>query len=109
VALSRGSEPTVLDLSGSGTAATQSTSLTTDVNAVMTRLEAHHGMVIVRLPALAADETAAALRPERTVLFVAPPGRIERRLLVDAIHTLRRLDVPCAGVVVNRASDAPRI
>ena len=109
VALARGNEPTVLDLSGSGAPMTQSTALTTDVNSVMARLESQHGMVIVRLPALAADETAAALRPERTVLFVAPPGRLERRLLVDAIQTLRRLDVPCAGVVVNRASDGARV
>jgi len=108
VALARGNEPTVLDLSGAGSL-TQSTSLTTDVNAVMTRLEARHAMVIVRLPALAADETAAALRPERTVVFVAPPGRLERRLLIDAVQMLRRLDVPCAGVVVNRASDSARV
>jgi Mrp family chromosome partitioning ATPase len=109
VALARGNEPTVLDLSGTATPVTQSTALTRDVNAAMTRLESQQGMVIVRLPALSADETAAALRPERTVLFVAPPGRLERRLLVDAIQTLRRLDVPCAGVVVNRASDGPRV
>jgi Mrp family chromosome partitioning ATPase len=109
VALARGNEPTVLDLSGSGVPMTQSTALTTDVNSVVARLESQHGMVIVRLPTLAADETAAALRPERTVLFVAPPGRLERRLLVDAIQALRRLDVPCAGVVVNRASDGARV
>jgi Uncharacterized protein involved in exopolysaccharide biosynthesis len=103
VALARGNEPAVLDLSAPPMV--QSTALTTDVNARMSRLESQHGMVIVRLPALSADETAAALRPERTVLFVAPPGRLERRALVDAIQTLRRLDVPCAGVVVNRVSD----
>jgi uncharacterized protein involved in exopolysaccharide biosynthesis len=109
IALARGSEPAVLDLSGTGASMSQSTALTTDVNARMTHLEAQHGMVIVRLPALAADETAAALRPERSVLFVAPPGRLERRTLVDAIQTLRRLDVPCAGVVVNRATDGARV
>jgi len=63
-------------------------------------------MVIVRLPALAADETAAALTPQRAVLLVAPPGRVERRLLLGAVQTLRRLDVPCAGVVVSRSTDA---
>ncbi len=102
-ALSRGTDPTVLDLSGS--AVPGSTALTTDVNATMQRLEQAHGMVIVRLPALASDATAAALTPQRPVLLVAPPGRLERRMLVDAIQTLRRLDVPCAGVVVNRAGD----
>jgi Mrp family chromosome partitioning ATPase len=75
----------------------------------MARVESKQGMVIVRLPALAADETAAALRPDRTVVFVAPPGRLERRILVDAIQTLRRLEVPCAGVVVNRATDGARV
>lgn len=107
VALARGNQPTVLDLSVAGPVS-QSTSLTTDVSAAMSRLESQDGMVIVRLPALAADETAAALRPDRTVLLVAPPGRIERRTLVDAIQTLRRLEVPCAGVIVNRATDGLR-
>jgi uncharacterized protein involved in exopolysaccharide biosynthesis len=106
-ALSRGAEPTVLDLSGS--AVPGSTALTTDVNASLRRLEEDHGMVIVRLPSLASDATAAALNPERPVLLVAPPGRLERRMLLDAVQTLRRLDVPCAGVVVNRSSDTVRV
>jgi hypothetical protein len=103
-AMARGIEPTVLDLSRDG--ASPSTALTTDVNATIRRLETEHGMVIVQLPALSADETAAALNPERAVLLVAPPGRLERRALMDAMATLKRLDVPCAGVVVNRATDA---
>jgi Mrp family chromosome partitioning ATPase len=69
-------------------------------------LEGEFGTVIVRLPGLASDETAAALNRERPVVLVAPPGRVDRRSLLGAIQTLRRLDVPCAGVVVNRASDA---
>jgi tyrosine-protein kinase Etk/Wzc len=109
VALARGSQPTVLDLSTSVPAHSSTTALSTDVSTTMARVESKQGMVIVRLPALAADETAAALRPDRTVVFVAPPGRLERRILVDAIQTLRRLEVPCAGVVVNRATDGARV
>ncbi|MDB4877435.1 MAG: lipopolysaccharide biosynthesis protein [Gemmatimonadetes bacterium] len=106
-ALSRGTEPTVLDLSG--TAVSGSKALTTDVNATVRRHEQSEGMVIVRLPSLASDATAAALNPQRPVLLVAPPGRLERRVLLDAIQTLRRLDVPCVGVVVNRSSDAASV
>jgi uncharacterized protein involved in exopolysaccharide biosynthesis len=103
-AMARAIEPTVLDLSRNGS--TPSHALTTDVNATIRRLESEHGMVIVQLPALSADETAAALHPDRAVLLVVPPGRVERKALVDAMATLKRLDVPCAGVVVNRATDA---
>ena len=39
------------------------------------------------------------------MLLVAPPGRVDRRRLLGAIQTLRRLDVQVAGVVVNRSSD----
>jgi len=105
-ALARSAQPTVLDLSRSNGNGSSSTALTMDVNATIHRLEQEHGMVIVRLPALAADETAAALTPERAVLLVAPPGRVERRLLLGAVQTLRRLDVHCAGVVVSRSTDA---
>jgi uncharacterized protein involved in exopolysaccharide biosynthesis len=104
-AMARGTQPMVLDLSGSSFG-TPGTALTTDVSSTIHRLEQEHGMVIVRLPALAADETAAALNSERAVLLVAPAGRLERRVLVSAMQTLRRLVVPCAGVVVNRAGDA---
>jgi hypothetical protein len=99
----RAAQPVVLDLSGGALAA--SSAGNGYVNASIRRLEQEHGMVIVRLPALSAEATAAALSPDRAVLLVAPRGRVERRVLVDAIQTLRRLDVHCAGVVVNGASN----
>ncbi|HEY4215964.1 MAG TPA: Wzz/FepE/Etk N-terminal domain-containing protein [Gemmatimonadaceae bacterium] len=101
-AVARAINPTVLDLSGKAAA---SMALTTDINATIRRLEEAHELVIVRLPGLAADETAAALSPDRSVLLIASPGRVERRVLLGTMQTLRRLAVPCAGVVLNRASD----
>jgi hypothetical protein len=112
-ALARALEPTVLDLSGqralkSGNgsgAAHEVPALMPDVGSTIRRLESEFSTVIVRLPGLASDETAAALNRERPVLLVAPPGRVDRRRLLGAIQTLRRLDVQVAGVVVNRSSD----
>jgi Mrp family chromosome partitioning ATPase len=62
------------------------------------------GMVIVRLPVLASEATAAALRESRPVLLVAPPGPVDRVRLASAVDTLRRLGVPCAGVVMSEAT-----
>jgi len=113
-ALARALEPTVLDLSRQSLSAASGNgagnghdgaALLTDVGSTIRRLEGEFQTVIVRLPGLASDETAAALNHERPVLLVAPPGRVDRRSLLGAIQTLRRLDVPCAGVVVNRTSD----
>jgi Mrp family chromosome partitioning ATPase len=78
-----------------------------DVAATIDRLEAEYGMVIVRLPGLVTDAAAAALHERRPVLLVAPPTRIDREKLVGAVQLLRRIEVPCAGVVLNDiASDA---
>ncbi len=105
-ATARAIDTAVLDLSRNGS--TPSTAITTDVNQSIRRLESEHQMVIVELATFATDDTAAAMNSERAVLFVVPPGRIERQTLVDAMQTLTRLGVPCAGVVVNRASNAIR-
>ena len=70
---------------------------------MLARLAQEHGLVIVRLPGLTADATAAALSDSRAVLLVAPARRANRRELVSALDTLRRLDVPCAGVVLSDA------
>ena len=50
-----------------------------------------------------ADSTAAVLSESRPVLLVAPSRRINRRELASALDTLRRLEVPCAGVVLSDA------
>jgi tyrosine-protein kinase Etk/Wzc len=69
------------------------------------RLEAEGDMVIVQLPALSAEVTVGALRDNRPVLLVAPPGPVDRAQLASALDMLRRLGAPCAGVVI---SDQPR-
>jgi Mrp family chromosome partitioning ATPase len=75
--------------------------LGSSVGGMLARLEQEHGLVIARLPGLSADSTAAVLSESRPVLLVAPPRRINRRELVSALDTLRRLEVPCAGVVLS--------
>ena len=62
------------------------------------------GVQIVQLPQLTSDVTMSALRDTRPVILVAPPGPVDRTLLAQAVDTLRRLQVPCAGVVI---SDSP--
>lgn len=96
-ALSRGESATILDL----TAPNPVTQLGNSVGGMIARLEQEHGLVIARLPGLSAESTAAVLSESRPVLLVAPSRRINRRELVGALDTLRRLEVPCAGVVLS--------
>ena len=96
-ALARGDSATILDL----TAPSPVAPLGTSVGGMLARLEQEHGLVIARLPGLSADSTAAVLSESRAVLLVAPSRRINRRELASALDTLRRLDVPCAGVVLS--------
>lgn len=96
-ALARGQSATILDL----TAPTAAAPLGASVGGLISRLEQEHSLVVVRLPGMAADSTAAALSDDRPVLLVAPSRRVSRRELTGAIDTLRRLDVPCAGVVLS--------
>ena len=105
-AAQRSLQPTVVDLSasmaaGNGRPATGPQ----DADATIDRHEQNSGgMVIVRLPVLASEATAAALRESRPVLLVAPPGPVDRVRLASAVDTLRRLGVPCAGVVMSEAT-----
>jgi len=64
-------------------------------------LEEGHAFVIVPLSRLDEPGTAALLDGTRSVLFVACPGRLRRAELVGAVATLRRLSVPCSGVVLH--------
>jgi uncharacterized protein involved in exopolysaccharide biosynthesis len=108
---SRSIRATVLDLSDHETATTSMVPRisagsiesigTFDVNGTISRLEDEFGMVIVRLPGLVTDAAAAALTGDRPVLLVAPQRRIDREKLVGAVQLLRRLDVPCAGIVLS--------
>jgi tyrosine-protein kinase Etk/Wzc len=96
-ALARGESATILDLTAPSAVAPAGVS----VGSMMNRLEQEHGLVIVRLPGLSAESTAAVLSDARPVLLVAPSRRIARRDLVHALDTLRRLEVPCSGVVLS--------
>ena len=108
---SRSIRATVLDLSGYQSATTtlvpriSAGSIesigTFDVNGTINRLEEEFGMVIVRLPGLVTDAAAAALTGDRPVLLVAPQRRIDREKLAGAVQLLRRLEVPCAGIVLS--------
>lgn len=95
-ALARGGVATVLDLTGRDSAVVAGTSART----VITRAEETASFVVVRLPGMSAEATAAVLSHSRPVLLVAPSARVDRRALSEIVDTLRRLDVPCAGVVL---------
>jgi len=96
-ALARGQSATILDLTAPAATAPMGAS----VGGLISRLEQEHSLVVVRLPGMTADSTAAALSDDRPVLLVAPSRRVSRRELTGAMETLRRLDVPCAGVVLS--------
>lgn len=83
---------TVLDLSAGGVP---------DVHGTIERLENENGLVVVKLPTITSDTTAAAIGENRVVLLVAPERRVARAQLVDAVQMLKRLDVPLAGVVIH--------
>jgi uncharacterized protein involved in exopolysaccharide biosynthesis len=95
-ALSRSVQPTILDLTGDFAVRTEG-----GIGATIERLESEYGLVIVQLPGITADATAGALRESRPVLLVTPSGRVDRARLTSAVQTLRRLEVPCAGVVMT--------
>lgn len=98
----RALEPVIVDFSGPHSE--QVTTTNGRAGSVIAKLEAEHDAVIVRLPGLGSDAAAAALSETRPVLFVAPPGPIDRAQLNNAVHTLRLLNVPCAGVIMNDRS-----
>lgn len=107
-ATARAARATVLDLSrgagGPGSMVSASDPTTHNVSALIDQLEQQYEMVVVQLPAFASDETIAALRESRPVLFVASSTRVERASLTNALNVLRRMGVPCAGVVMSGES-----
>ena len=96
-ARARGDEATIVDLSGDGDG-TLSTA-----NERIETAERTHAFVVVRTPGLTLDPTAAVLSQSRPVLLVAHAERVNRRALTAAADTLRRLNIPCAGVVLTEA------
>ncbi|HXT16665.1 MAG TPA: Wzz/FepE/Etk N-terminal domain-containing protein [Gemmatimonadaceae bacterium] len=112
-ALARSMSATVLDLSSLDVAAqplrlsatsngnTNGGNGAIDVNASIERLEQEHSLVVVQLPSLGSAATIAALRRSRPVVLVVPERRIDRAELMGAVQTLKRLDMPCAGIVLS--------
>jgi uncharacterized protein involved in exopolysaccharide biosynthesis len=72
-----------------------------DVNGAIARLESEHDLVIVQLPSLVSDTAVATLQHGRPVVLVTPGRRTERRRVISAVELLKRLEVPCAGIVMN--------
>ncbi|HUF64404.1 MAG TPA: GNVR domain-containing protein [Gemmatimonadaceae bacterium] len=77
------------------------------VGATIDQMERDNIVTIVQLPDLSSDVTLAALRENRPVLLVAPPGPVDRTTLARAVDTLRRMQIPIAGVVLSDSA-APR-
>jgi uncharacterized protein involved in exopolysaccharide biosynthesis len=93
---------TVLDLSANGANGKgQMVPMDRDTVRRIDQLEQENGVLVVQLPSLSSDATLAALRETRPVLLVAPPGPVDRARLAAAVETLRRLRVPCAGIVMS--------
>jgi len=72
-------------------------------DAPLQRAEQGAGMAIAFLPELSSEATLAALKETRPVVLVAAPGPVDRAQLAHAVDTLRRLQVPCVGVVISDA------
>jgi len=75
-----------------------------DVDATIRRLEQEYDLVIVELPDMTSNATAAALSGDRGVLLVASARRVDRTQLANTLQTLKRLEVPCAGIVLSDGS-----
>lgn len=102
----RAIQATIVDMSanqvdGNGKLASEAALVGTTID----QMEREGAVTIIQLPELSSDVTIAALRENRPVLLVAPPGPVDRARLSFAVDTLRRLQVPIAGVVI---SDDPR-
>lgn len=97
----RALQPVVMDFSRTLSPDNSVPAVSTDVGALIGATERESGAVIVQLPELASEVTAAALDESRPVLLVAPPGPVDRARLNGAVQMLRRLNIPCAGVIMH--------
>lgn len=103
----RALEPTLLDLSGAHENNGRAAVDVSQVSRMLDEIEQRNGMAIVRLPDLTSDIALAAMRDTRPVVLVAPPGPVDRLQLATAVDLLRRMQVPCAGVVISEPT--PRL
>ena len=98
----RAVQAAVLDMSGAQVDGNGKLALESgQIGATIDKVEHDNTVTIVQLPELSSDVTLAALRENRPVVLVAPPGPVDRARLAHAVDTLRRLQVPIAGVVLS--------
>jgi tyrosine-protein kinase Etk/Wzc len=107
-AAARVSSVHIIDLTADGLAGNGNGHPGVDAARKIDGLEAQGGNVIVQLPSLWSETTLAALRENRPVVLVAPPGPVDRNQLTTALDTLRRMQIPCAGIVISE-STRPRV
>jgi uncharacterized protein involved in exopolysaccharide biosynthesis len=98
----------VLDFSGNGNG-THPVGADNDIVRQIDQLEQQQGVLVVQLPALSSDTTVAALRETRPVVLVASPGPVDRARLTAALDTLRRMEIPVAGIVISEATERGRL
>lgn len=98
----------VLDFSGNGNGKEHPALSFTDIARQIDQLEQQHEMLVVQLPTLSSETTLAALSEKRPVVLVAPPGPVDRTRLTSALETLRRMQIPCAGIVISDPPGRPR-
>lgn len=102
----RAIQATVVDLSANSTDGNGKLAAgVAHLAATIDQMEQDGAVTVVQLPELSSEITLSALRENRPVLLVAPPGPVDRTRLTQTVDTLRRLHVPIAGVVI---SDDPR-
>ncbi len=71
------------------------------VRPAVAELERECSLVVVALPALDHESTAALLSSERPVVIVARAGSVTRAELQDAVSTLRRVGINVSGVILQ--------
>jgi hypothetical protein len=99
----------VLDLSENGSGNGKAHISGAEMARQIDQLELQQGMLVVQLPALSSDTTVAALRETRPVVLVAAPGPVDRSRLTAAVDTLRRMEIPVAGIVLGEATERGRL
>lgn len=108
-ATARSLSATILDLSGGAIQGGNGNGAAPFVGrASIEALEQEHGLVVVRLPTLSSDTTLGTLHESRPVLLVAG-SVVDRERLANTLEMLRRMDVPCAGVVIGDGQVPPRL
>lgn len=100
----RSHQAALLDLRGDETPGAVNRTENGSAAALIERFEREHSVTIVQLRELTHGVTLGAMTESRPVLLVAPPGPVNRAQLGGAVDLLKRLAVPCAGVIIGDAA-----